>query len=130
MISIGAFIISLSGIISLLYFRLWEIKRGKRLFNSQRSRLDEKLISFERYIEEHIPALDHTIVAHLYHSIVHYFALIVLGIVKIIEHWMVSLLEHVRGRREVQRGVTQSEFLKQVRDHKQSLEKPSVNEVE
>jgi hypothetical protein len=130
MISISAFIISLSGIISLLYFRLWEVKRGARLFNIQRKELDEKIISFGEYIENHVPTFDRTIIPHAYHTVVHYFALIILGILRIIERWMVSLLEHVRGKREVRRGVTQSDFLKSVKEHKQSLENPSRNSVE
>ena len=130
MISISAFIISLSGIISLLYFRLWEIKRGVRLFNTKRKELDERIISFGTYVQNHVPAFDKAIISRTYHNAVHYFALIVLNIVKIIEQWMVSLLEHVRGKREIKRGVTQSDFLKQVRSHKQSLEKRDQNRVE
>lgn len=130
MISISAFIISLSGIVSLLYFRLWEIKRGERLFNIQRKKLDGKIVSLGGYIENHVPTFDRTIIPHIYHTIVHYFALIILGILRIIERWMVTLLEHVRGKREIRRGVTKSDFLKSVKEHKQSLENPSRNSVE
>lgn len=130
MISVSAFIISLLGIASLLYFRLWEIERGKRLFNTERKRLDEKIISFGKYIENHIPTFNRVIVLRIYHFVVHYFALIVLTIIKVIERRMVYLLEYVRGKREIKRGVTQSDFLKQVGDHKRSLEKPSKNTIE
>ena len=125
MISISAFIISLSGIISLLYFRLWEIKRGERLYNVQRAVIDEKIISLNMYIKNHMPTFDREIISRTYHTVVHYAALIILNLLKIIERKMVSLLEHVRGKREVKRGITQSDFLKKVGDHKQSLEKQS-----
>jgi len=130
MISISAFIISLSGILSLLYFRLWEIKRGKRLFEAERKKLDESILSFVDYLERHIPAFDKAIVFRLYHSVVHYFAIVVLAILRAVEEKMVSLLEYVRGKREVTRGVTRSDFLKRVGDHKQSLGKHTRNEVE
>ena len=129
MISISAFIISLSSIVSLLYFRLWEIKRGGRLFDSERKSLDDRVVSVGVYIENHMPTLDRAIMSRMYHTVIHYFALIVLNVVKIIEGYMVSLLEHVRGYREVKYGVTQSEFLKQVRSHKQSLEKPRKDDI-
>ncbi|MFC1729770.1 hypothetical protein ACFL6I_05480 [candidate division KSB1 bacterium] len=100
------------------------------MFDSKRRNLDNKVVSLGMYIEDHIPTLDQAIVSRVYHIVVHYFALIVLNVVKVIERQMVSLLEHVRGRREVKRGVTKSDFLKQVKSHKQSLEKPSPNRVE
>ena len=130
MISISAFIISLSGIVSLLYFRLWEMQRNERLFDAERKKLDEKMISFGAYIQNHIPTLDRKIAYNIYHAVVHYFALVVLNLLQVVEKWMVSLLEYVRGKREITHGVTQSEFLKRVGDHKQSLEKPELNKVE
>ncbi|MEX0652045.1 MAG: hypothetical protein WD509_01040 [Candidatus Paceibacterota bacterium] len=125
MISISAFIISLSGIVSLLYFRLWEHRNGVRILGTQRVRLDATVASLYMHLERRVPTLDHTLFFRIYHITVHYFALIVLGIVKIIERKMVTLLEYVRGKREVRRGVTRSEFLKQVAQHKESLEKPA-----
>ncbi len=130
MISISAFVISLFGIISLLYFRSWEIRRGERFFSDEREKLDEKVISFGEYINKFSVIFDRSIILRIYHTTAHYFALIVLGTIKIIERRMVYLLEHIRGKREIKRGVTQSEFLKRVADHKQSLEKPPVNKVE
>jgi len=130
MVSISAFIISLSGIISLLYFRLWEAKRNKQLFAERRRAFDIKVISLSEYIQDRVPRLDQRIIFHAYHTIVHYFALMVLLVVKVIERRMVSLLDHVRGKREVNRGVTKSDFLRQVNDHKQSLERPQSNSVE
>ena len=130
MLSISAFIISLLGIISLLYFRLWEIKRGRRVFDVKRKELDEKTISFEGYVRSHMPTFDRAIAYRLYHTSIHYFALMVLVAIKIIEQRMVLLLGYVRGKREIKRGVTQSDFLKQVSEHKQSLEKPPVDAIE
>lgn len=130
MISISAFIISLSGIISLLYLRLWEIRRGSRLYNFQREKLDEKVVSLGEYLRHRIPTFDRSVVSRMYHTTIHYFALMVLSILRIIERRMVSLLEHVRGKREVTRGVTQSDFLKQVGSHKRRLEKPSKDAIQ
>ncbi len=73
---------------------------------------------------------DSSIMIRMYHITVHYFALIVLGIIKIIEKRMFFLLEHIRGKHEIRKGVTKSEFLKKVADHKQNLEKPPRNSVE
>ena len=130
MISISAFIISLFGIISLLYFRLWEMKRSERLFSVERRKLDEKIVSFGKYIKEKIPTFDRSIVLRVYHITVHYFALIMLWIIKVIERRMVNLLEYVRGKREIKEIVTQSDFLKQVGDHKRNLENPSKSTLE
>lgn len=130
MISISAFIISLLGIVVLLYFRLWEIKRGSQLYGVQREQLDRVVVSLWVYIETHVPTFNRAVVLQIYHAIVHYFALIVLSIVKIVERKMVFLLEYVRGKREVKRGVTQSDFLKRVGDHKQRLEKPLEDTIQ
>ena len=130
MISIGAFVVSLSGIILLLYFRLWEIKRGSRLFDVQRKGLDEKIISFNVYIQNYIPTFNLTIIYNVYHTLVHYFAIIMLNVLIITERKINSLLDHIRGRREIKNIDTQSDFLKQVGDYKQSLEKPSKDAVE
>lgn len=130
MMSISAFTISLFGIISLLYFRLWEVRRGEQLFAKRRREFDTKLISLREHIKSRIPTLDQKVIFRIYHTIVHYFALVVLFLVKVIERRMVSLLEHVRGKREVTKGVTKSEFLRQVKDHKKSLERPQSSSVE
>jgi hypothetical protein len=104
------------------------------MFSLQRVRLDEKLASFREFVERHIPTFDQEAVSRVYHqvthSIVHYCALAVLSIVRFVERKTVSVLEHIRGKRDIKRGVTSSDFLKQVNDHKQSLEKPSRNSVE
>ncbi|HEC32827.1 MAG TPA: hypothetical protein ENI63_01030 [Candidatus Kaiserbacteria bacterium] len=129
MISISAFIISLSGIILLLYFRLWEIKNGIRLFSINRKKLDEKIVYLGVYIQKYIPTFNGETLFRVYHGVIHYLALATLVVLRAVENKTVSLLEHVRGKREVKRGVTQSDFLKQVGDHKQNLEKPLINKV-
>lgn len=130
MISISTFVISLSGIILLLYFRLWEIKRGSRLFDVQRRRLDERIISFNVYIQNYIPTFNLAIIYNVYHTLVHYFAIIMLNVLRMTERKMDSLLDYIRGKREIKNVDTQSDFLKQVGDYKQSLEKPSKDAIE
>ena len=130
MISISAFIVSLLGIVSLLWFKLWEIKNGVRLFSEKRDKIDQKTIYFLGHIKNHIPTFGLEIMSRVYNVVVRYFALIVLNLVKIVEQRMISLLEYVRGRREIKKGVTKSDFLKRVSDHKQSLENKSKNAIE
>jgi hypothetical protein len=130
MISISIFIISLVGISSLIGISLWEKRRGKKVFAEQRQALDIRIVALTRIITERVAQLNGRLFLQIYHHIVHVGALIVLQVVRVVEKRTVKVLDTVRGKRELSNNKTQSVFLKQVRSHKEQLEKTVDSPVE
>ncbi|MCW9054589.1 MAG: hypothetical protein OQJ98_01235 [Candidatus Pacebacteria bacterium] len=129
-ISISIFFASFAGIVLLVAFRLWELQRGARVAQRVRAHVDEWVDATGRSVRARIPTLDHSSIARVFHVLMHYSALILLALLKMLEKKIFRVLEYVRGRRKVSRGVTNSDFLKSVSAHKQSLGKERGNSVE
>jgi hypothetical protein len=130
MISISILSISLIGIIGLISFSLWEKKRGRKVGESYRERLDTAIRGSADIVVKNIPTIDAHLFQRMYHYSIHLFALMVLRLVKVIEKKVVKVLDTVRGKRDLPKSNTQSAFLKRVSDHKQDLEKRPENPVE
>ena len=130
MFSASVFLISLIGAASLVSLRMWEMKRDKRLFSGKRARLDEWAFRAHAYMRGRLPAFGHPTLARLYRSVMRQVALFALSLLRAVERKIISLLEYLRGKRDLPRGVTHSEFLRKVSEHKRNLEKPSKDAVE
>lgn len=130
MVSIVVFLVSLAGLIALMSLRLWEMRHGARCAQAVRGRLDSRTIRVREYVRTHTPTPSLSFLSHAYHHGVHLCAIGALFVLRAVERRVVRVLEYVRGKREVQRGVTGSDFLKSVSEHKQSLGKPGADSVE
>ncbi|MBI2618205.1 hypothetical protein HYW58_02015 [Candidatus Kaiserbacteria bacterium] len=130
MFSVGIFFFSLIGVVSLVGFRMWEIQQETRLFNIQRARLDEFVRRVQTYVRTRMPVFGHLAFARMYHTVAHRLALFMLSVLKAVEKRVIRLLEYLRGKRDIQKGVTQSEFLRKVSEHKRNLENPSRDAIE
>ena len=130
MISISIFFVSLIGLISLLSFSVWERRSGKKVWVSQRRALDYLVFSAVENIKKRIPKVDKHVFVRLYHGVLHSIALLTLRVLKILERKMSGVVNAIRGKRELTSTQTQSDFLKKVSEHKNSLGKKSHNTVE
>jgi len=120
-ISFSVFILSLTGIASLLSFSVWEKKRGTRLFVEARAKLDSLVVRAVKICTERIESLDSPTLSRAYNALIHFLAIVILRVIKILEKKMIRVLNTIRGRRELVSQGSASEFLKEVSKHKNGL---------
>ncbi len=130
MLSISIFLASLGGTVLFLGFRYWELARGERVIPHVRERLDIYVVTFWQMITRRIPTFEYATFIEWYHILVKKVAFFILVAARFVERKMMHVLEGARRKKSIKRGHTNSSFLKEVRNHKYSVEKPSQDTVQ
>lgn len=124
------FAVALVGLVALFGFKMWEIKRGTALFKKQRKILDTYLEDATHKSYEHLIALPRRIsLRHLAHSFAHEAILFFAKVAKFADVKAESLamrISHSAREHRVGRKKQASDFLREVSEHKESLDRKEI----
>lgn len=129
MFAIVAFIFALIGIIALLYFKNWEIARGRMVFVDFRKKADTFVIESITSFKSRLPRASKQILKHVINNIIYYTSTILLKFVKWLEKKLVRFSNMIKGRVEIQNRGEASMYLQNVSAHKNNLKENNSNNI-
>lgn len=113
-----AFIFALTGIIVLLYFKNWELARGKVVFVDFRKKTDMFVVESINLFKSKLPRKSKQISKHVINNITYYTSTALLKAVRWLEKQLAGFSNMIKGRVEIQNRGEASAFLQNVSAHK------------
>lgn len=120
-IHITVFIIAFVSIVLLLYVKQWELTSKRILFERARSKADTFIMKSAFVLKNHVPQVTKSLSRNAAQHAARYTNIILLNMIEHLEKKLAGFRNMIKGRGEVQKGVTASVFLQNVSEHKNNL---------